>query len=409
MDEQKLSILFVDDELRILNALKRAFRKDPWLMFFASSGNAALDILSKNNMDLVISDLRMPEMDGLALFSIIKKKYPHIARIAFTGFAEPEMIKSVIDEIGVLQVISKPWNDAELRHFLVETQIKLKEQRKNSGDSVHILLNSIDSLPTLPAYYLELQKTFQNIENTSANKLADVIVRDPALSLRLLKWANSSLFGQANRVETILRALVVLGLNLVRDLVMTISVFESLAPVTKTQQKFDREAFWIHCQGCGVLARLIAKKTSASPVLADQAFTAGLLHDMGKLVFNKYRYDQFETAIATTVDQNAELYQTEKNILGITHMEIGYHLSKWWNLPEYISQTVRMHHNPNLCEGYPDLTRIVFVANAMIHKMNIGKSGTGKVPDITKSTLQKLGITMPELDALKDNVSQNLV
>ena len=155
-----------------------------------------------------------------------------------------------------------------------------------------------------------------------------MIERDPSVSLRLLRWANSALFGQPSRVETVQRAVVILGTEMVQGLVLSMSVFDALSGDTAEVDGFSREAFWDHSIACGTTARLIARQMGAVDKAADRAFTAGLLHDLGKLVEDRYCHDRFGQAVALARDKKITLRETEQEVLQITHMEVGAYLAE---------------------------------------------------------------------------------
>jgi HD-like signal output (HDOD) protein len=198
-------------------------------------------------------------------------------------------------------------------------------------------------------------------------------------------------------VETVNRAVVVLGMEMVEGLVLTMSVFDSLSAEAPEIPGFGREAFWTHCSGCGALAKMLLEARSADRTLAAEGFVAGLLHDVGKLVEDRYLHDKFAVAVSLASEREGLLHEAEQEAVGATHVEIGNHLAEWWNLPSFVANAVRYHHTPHLCEGDADIVQAVHVADVLMDRLEIGASGNFQPPPVNSEIWSQYSITKEQL------------
>jgi HD-like signal output (HDOD) protein len=233
------------------------------------------------------------------------------------------------------------------------------------------ITESIISLPTLPTVVSKMIELVDN-PKTSAASLARLISADQALTARILKLANSAYYGFPREISTVNMAIVVIGFNTVKEMGLSLSVFEVFKD-SGPDKSFDTAQFWQHCIGCGSAARLIARRFRYQFI--GEAFVAGLLHDIGKVILNQYMHDEF-TAILTDVAENGALLDEAENaIAGATHSQIGGWLAEKWNLPRIIVDSINHHHDPWEAKIDTVLVAIVSLANYLCHISNIGNSG----------------------------------
>ena len=233
------------------------------------------------------------------------------------------------------------------------------------------ITESIISLPTLPTVVSKMIELVDN-PKTSAASLARLISADQALTARILKLANSAYYGFPREISTVNMAIVVIGFNTVKEMGLSLSVFEVFKDGGH-DKSFDTAQFWQHSIGCGSAARLIARRFKYQFI--GEAFVAGLLHDIGKVILNQYMHDEF-TAILTAVAENgAVLDDAENATVGTTHSRIGGWLAEKWNLPRIIVDSINHHHDPWEAKVDAVLVAIVSVANYLCHISNIGNSG----------------------------------
>lgn len=227
-------------------------------------------------------------------------------------------------------------------------------------DKIVRKLNSITDLPVVPAYLGKILRALDNTE-IRAKKLAEFIEKDQTLTTKILRAANSPWYGQSGRIATVDLAIIIMGLNTIKEIVigMLVDKFFSRTP----SYLFDINSFWNYSLFCGSTARLLARKTKYKK--AGEAFVAGLMHDIGILILIQYFTTEFKE-IKTLVDSGKfNMIQAEEVVIGTNHAEIGAWMAEKWSLPEQLVNCVRLHHVPykELKESYDNetiaLTRIV--------------------------------------------------
>ncbi len=407
MADESKTILFVDDEQSILTSLRRLLRKEDWNLIFADSGANGLEILKENQVDLVVSDLRMPGMDGMAFLKQVKDLYPYIVRIILSGYADQKTVTQALSEEHVHQILSKPWEEEDIKG-IIQNALNQSEKQKQKSQRLQQIINSYPSLPTMPQIYLEIKEILEDSSSESPDRIVEVIQRDPSISARLLRCANSAFFGQMYQVDTVKKAMVVLGMQIVEALVLSMSVFESLSSEAPEVRGFNRKAFWIHSISCGTVAKLTVEEASMDQNIANRAFTAGLLHDLGKLVEDQYLHDQFEKAIGIAHQKKVLLQQAEQEVMGTTHTEIGAYLAEWWSLPSFLVNSIQWHHTPHLCDEEHEVVAAVHVADVLVHQFEIGASGNFCSPSANSESWSRFGLSEDWLSSAQAIVERSI-
>jgi putative nucleotidyltransferase with HDIG domain len=263
------------------------------------------------------------------------------------------------------------------------------------------ITESIISLPTLPTVVSKMIDLVDN-PRTSAASLARLISSDQALTARILKLANSAYYGFPREITTVNMAIVVLGFNTVKDVGLSLSVFEVFKD-THSSPYFKSTEFWQHSIACGVAAKAVARRLL--PRLAGEAFVAGLLHDIGKVILNQYLHTEFET-IMQRVQEGRGLDEAEIEILATTHGQVGGWLAEKWNLPEMIAESIGYHHKPWEAPHYPVMVAIVAIANYLCHISKIGNSGRSAVLPLDERVWQvfeanNISVNAADIDSLQ--------
>ena len=273
-----IRVIFVDDEPRVLEGLKRMLRpkRNEWQMTFVGSAQAALDALKAEPCEVVVTDMRMPGMNGAELLEVVQRDYPDTIRLILSGQAETE---SVMKALGVShQFLSKPC-DAEILQGTISRAFALRDLA--GSESVKTLVARINKLPTLPATYQKLVETLRQ-PNSSIEDVSNVIATDPAMTARLLKLVNSAYFGLQKPVADVARAGALLGLDRIMALVLGQGIFSDCEP--PKVEGFSMEALWHHSVTTAAAAHRIAIAEQLDRDHVAAAFLAGMLHDIGKLV-----------------------------------------------------------------------------------------------------------------------------
>jgi putative nucleotidyltransferase with HDIG domain len=230
---------------------------------------------------------------------------------------------------------------------------------------------SIISLPTLPTVVSKMIELVDN-PKTSAASLARLISTDQALTAKILKLANSAYYGFPREISTVNMAIVVLGFNTVKDMGLSLSVFDMFKD-TEGDTLFDVSKFWEHSIGCGAASRMMARRLKYRFV--GEAFVAGLLHDIGKVILNQYVHKEFMEILTLASLGKVTFDEAEEDIIGTGHAQVGSWLAEKWNLPKIIVESIAFHHEPWEAKTEPLLVAIVTVANYLCHLCKIGMSG----------------------------------
>jgi HD-like signal output (HDOD) protein/CheY-like chemotaxis protein len=352
-------ILFVDDERNILDGIENLLHKDRkrWDMVFALGGPTALDELHKQPFDVVVSDMRMPEIDGAALLNTIKDECPSTVRIMLSGYANRETIVRALPALH--QLLSKPCNARTLRAALERGLYGVDVQH---DARIRRIIGGIDKLPTPPDIFFDLSRLLHSPTSNVAD-FARLIARDPALSAKLLQLVNSSFFTTGMPTTSIEQAVSRLGIEQLRYIALTTSVFSSLAP---------HDACWFDLAKLqrGALRAAQLARSLAEPALRDQAFAATLLHDIGHIVLAIGRGPEFESFHRRAAQEPERELELEHELFGVNHAEIGGRLLAMWGVPPEIVDGVLFHHDPGAApEPSRLLASIVHVSDACVQHL----------------------------------------
>jgi putative nucleotidyltransferase with HDIG domain len=234
-------------------------------------------------------------------------------------------------------------------------------------------------MPALPESYSNVRSCI-TADEIDIEKMADYIVQDVSISSTLLHWANSALFGQRFQVDTIKKAIIVLGTDIVENLILSESVNKTIAGKRPDIKGFDFQQFKKHSMATAVIARLLIKSVhSSDAVKHDRAFISGLLHDMGKLAMASFFPRQFEDAISTARKKSCALLDAEQETCGSNHAEVGAFLAEWWTLPPFIVNAICWHHAPQATPVDQDIIAATHVANLLSYQFHYGSGA--EVPD----------------------------
>lgn len=379
-------ILFVDDEQNILDGLRRSFRsmRDEWEMRFANSGQDALSILENEECDIIVSDMRMPGMDGIELLSRVKEKYPTVIRFILSGFSDKQMILRSVPLAH--QYLSKPCDAQTLKSTIDHT---LQLQNLFKDEKLKDLVSLLESIPTLPTLYNELQKELLNPDSTIEN-ISRIIEKDVGMTAKILQLINSAFFGLKREITTTEEAVNYLGLDIIRSLVLSIEVFEKYKH--STNKWFNMERLMNHSLTCANYAKIIAKDVKMEKVLIGNSFMGGILHDIGKLLLVANLPKEYEQVAELVSNKNARFFEAERLAFGASHARIGAYLLGLWGFPNNILEAVAFHHDPNTSARHSVSPLLaVHVANGLCHKFD------GDVEDeasiIDEAYLKELGLT----------------
>jgi HD-like signal output (HDOD) protein len=359
-------VLFVDDEPMVLDGLRRMLHGmgREWEMEFVSSGEAALQSMAAKPADVVVSDMRMPNMTGAELLNEVLRRYPRTVRFILSGYSEIEMIMQCVG--GTHQFLSKPC-DGETLRSLVRRAVGMDSWMND--DRVKTLVAGMKTVPSLPALYFQILEQLRSPEST-LDKVGETIAQDPAMTAKMLQLVNSAFFGLRRQMNNATEAVGQLGLETVKSLVLAIHVFSELdsRPGTKLQV----EGIYHHSLATAGAARRIAQLEGADRRILEECFTAGLLHDIGRLVLVANAPEQYKEALARAQAESIPLTEAERAVFGVSHAEVGGYLLGLWGLPVPIAEAAVFHHCPA-----PGLTKR-FTSLTAVHVANVLKQGPGQ-------------------------------
>jgi putative nucleotidyltransferase with HDIG domain len=236
---------------------------------------------------------------------------------------------------------------------------------------MRLIVGKINNLPTPPVVFQQISRVI-NDPNTSAYDIAKIISEDPALTVKILKLTNSSFYGIPRTVTNAKQAIVILGMEVVKSLVISASVFDMFSKKYKIDSSY-LEQFWRHSLSVAFMARILCRQNKIPMLIeAEMLFSAGLLHDIGKLVIISEMSDQHKIILErTTADHNLSVFNAEEETLGFSHADIGFFLSNKWNLPEMLCQSIANHHNREQAESIK-YNSLIHLANYLAHQVEIG-------------------------------------
>ncbi len=381
-------ILFVDDEPNILTGLQRMLRsmRGEWEMRFAQSGQEALQLLAEEPFDVVVSDMRMPGMDGAQLLGEVRNNFPQIVRIVLSGHSDQDLILKSVRPAH--QYLSKPC-DTDTLKLTIQRAEALRDHL--TTDALRRVVSQTDSLPSVPALYAEIMDELRSPE-TSLQKIGEIISKDPAMTAKILQLVNSAFFGIPRQISSPAQAVNLLGLDTVKALVLTVGVFSQFDEVR--QSRFDIDKLWNHSIRTSAFAKEIAKTGNGEKGLVDSAFMAGMLHDVGKLVFATNLSDSYREVIDLMQNQEISFHGAEHQVMGATHAEVGAYLLGLWGLPDAIIEAVAFHHAPRKfpSDAFSSLTAL-HIANALEHGKTASSAANNPVSGIDYEYLDRVRMT----------------
>ncbi|MBU0513213.1 MAG: HDOD domain-containing protein [Proteobacteria bacterium] len=255
-------------------------------------------------------------------------------------------------------------------------------------------------LPTLSSVVFELNRLTDD-PIASSKDFEAIIMRDPALSAKVLQVANSVYYSAGSGVTSIRMAIVRIGMSGIQDLAMSISLVNTFGKKSKTSE-VSIEELWRHSLGVAVSAAALARACPV-PTAAEDAFTGGMLHDIGKAILIELDPDLFIRLVQTSHEQNITFREAEQKILGVSHDEIGELYAKFRNFPPRLLPALARHHLPALDNDYTRLDLVVHVADVVVNRLGVGDSGNGAMPAMISSAITRLRI---DKAALPDLIAQ---
>lgn len=381
----KKNILFVDDEPNILSGLKRMLRslREEFEMFFAESGTKALQLMDEHNFDIVVSDMRMPGMDGATLLQKVLIQHPHAIRIMLTGQADEESILRTVNVVH--QFLAKPCDPDTLKS-VIKRASALHDAMDNGN--LKNLVSGIDQLPSLPEVYTRLEKKLKDPE-TNVSDVAAIIEEDVAMSAKVLQLVNSSFFGLFQKAESPARAVSLLGLDTIKALALGVQIFSECK---NNNSGLTIEGLFSHSLFVATCAKKIAESTVTDKNIIEDCFIAGILHDIGKLVLITKMNETYSQIIKNAKKKNISLGDAELESLNASHCDLGAYLIGLWGLPGPIVEAIGFQHR---LDEYPadsfSPALAVHVANTYYYQYKLTEI-IGAPMELNSTYIEKIGL-----------------
>jgi HD-like signal output (HDOD) protein len=356
-----MRVLFVDDEQDVLDGLANALRRyrGHWDMVFVRGGQAAVEQMQAQRFDVVVTDVKMPGIGGDELLALVREENPAAARIVLSGQAEKGASHRLLR--CAHQYLAKPCS-AEIIREAVEKAHGL--QLILSSDALRKAVGKVEQLPSPPDVVVEVSRLIDD-DKASLDDIARVIERDPSLAAKVIQIVNSAFFGLPRRVADVSGAVRFLGLDLVRDVVLSSCLQESLLAMAREVPGLDRSDLAARQLAVANLARTIM--STRDKRLQDQAFLAGLLHDVGTLVLAIQLPDLLESILREARSRQVPVHVIESEHLeGVTHAEIGAYLLGLWDVPVAVVEAVAHHNAPGRAGLTAPLVAVLYLAQALL-------------------------------------------
>ncbi|MDD3051485.1 MAG: HDOD domain-containing protein [Candidatus Cloacimonetes bacterium] len=225
-------------------------------------------------------------------------------------------------------------------------------------------MNEIANLPTISIIASKLLDMLVN-DNIAMGNISELMQHDPAITAKVLKIVNSAYYGLRKEIDTLKMALVLLGINEITNIVMSLSLFRGFSLDDKSVSEFNREAFWEHSSITAYFSQFLGKRMGMK--LHGEEFTAGLIHDIGKIILDQYYSEDFSNIVNLSTEHNIRSVEAEKAIIGITHADIGAIIARKWKLPEKLAVVIKYHHNIQKAESDIDLSALICIADILAH------------------------------------------
>jgi HD-like signal output (HDOD) protein len=272
--------------------------------------------------------------------------------------------------------------------------MEINEQMKDK-------IRHVANLPTLPQVASSLIRII-NDPTTSSNDAAFVVGQDLSLSAKVLRLANSAFYGIPRSITNINSAVVILGLKVLNTIVLSLTVFDMFKSSGKSAELFDHKAFWLHSLSCGLIAKFLASRIRKFILFdPEEAFCAGLLHDIGKVVMEQYMHEEFHKALKYSIDNNVSLFEAEQKTLNFTHSNVAEWLTQSWGLPIEIQLPLIYHHTPSQAVQSQDIIALCHFADWLCYEMGLTIDKRYPAPQLDLEATQVLKLDQADIDELK--------
>jgi putative nucleotidyltransferase with HDIG domain len=384
--EKQKVVLLVDDEEKVLRALSRRLKaaNPNFEVLEACSAQEGLELLGKQSVDLVISDLQMPVMDGAAFLSIVRERHPNVLRFALSGHAQQEMMLRAIALSH--QYFSKPCDSANLGKIIDES---LKNTENLTSKKLKEIVIHLNQFPPMQPIYRELIVALADSKK-ELHKVIDIIDRDPAMASKVLHVANSAFFGSPHEVCDIEEAVMLLGTEAVRSLALMFNFIKGIKDPARLA--ISMEKLWQHSVATAGIASKILDGFYKEGESKETLRAASLLHDLGKVILADFAPGEYRMTLDNSVKNNRSLSLIEEEVFHISHASVGALLFELWGLPERLCMLIRYHHSPSHAPETVNKNLLLALHVADVLEYNPEAKNEFAPPIFDEEFLKKMGV-----------------
>jgi HD-like signal output (HDOD) protein len=341
-----------------------------------------LRILAEKPVNVIVSDIRMPGMDGNEFLTEVMEQYPGVIRLALSGEADEQTTLHAVRRVH--QYLAKPC-DADTLRATIQRICALHDLLQD--ERLQNLARQLKTVPSLPALYEEIVRELQS-DSPSIQRVGRIISRDVGMTAKILQMVNSAFFGLRRRISDPAHAVNLLGVETIRNLVLTIHVFQSCEDSGIPASTLG--ALWTHSMRVGRVAKELAGRAEADTGCIEDAQGAGMLHDLGTLILMANAAQEHRKAGKLAAAAGMDIATAERHVFGSSHAEVGAYLLGLWGLANPVVEAVAFHHSPigEAAMGFTPLTA-VHVANVIEREIY---QVSGEPPELDLDYLDKLGV-----------------
>ncbi len=393
-ENEKLRILFVDDERKILDGIRRKLHSmhREWDMVFAIGGYEAKKMMMETKFDVIVTDMRMPGTSGQDLLNIVREKYPEMIRLVLSGYSDQEIIMQTTKTAH--QYLSKPCNVDDIK-AAIQRSLSLRKLLKEPR--LTRLATQLKTIPSLPVIYNEIMTKLQN-PDVSLKEIGAIISQDIGMSAKILQIVNSSFFGVAKHIESVERAVTLLGLDIIRSLVLSVHLFEKFKESKVSIPILNR--VWNHSMDVANNAKKLGEILGLDSKLLDYAYMAGMMHDIGKLIFIAEVPETYQNILKQSAEENVPLRIKEAETFQASHAELGAYVLGIWGLQQPVIEAIAYHHVPSAShtDTITPLTA-VHLANTFDYEFNPSRR-EGSPSTLDEEYIERLDL-LKKIDKIK--------
>tara|TARA_R110001592_G_scaffold77247_5_gene232618 strand:- start:55 stop:903 length:849 start_codon:yes stop_codon:yes gene_type:complete len=264
-----------------------------------------------------------------------------------------------------------------------------------SAEMLKRKVEDLSSLPTLPAFITVITSMVED-DSSNAQEIGEIIQRDQVLSAKLLKLVNSPIYGFPRRISSVTHALVLLGFNVVKGLVLSTAVFSDMAK--------DTSGLWDHSLGTALISRRIGEELGVSD--PEECMIAGLLHDLGKVILSHLALEDYIQVMKAAHDRGVHIAEIEREVFGVDHTRIALWLALRWHLPDRLTDALTYHHAPSRAKCSQQMATIVHLADILARAQEYGEPGDGTLPPMDHEAVAALELSDDQIEQIMQDADQ---